>query len=591
MMNIIGISGLHNSVPFKKKEFPNLSPREYRIAQGFDSAAALVSDHEIKAAAAEERFTREKGTGLFPISAIRYCLQTANIKPEAIHYIGHSFSYEPFRRFYEFTEFGKKQFAGVYSREAQLRCIQEHLPGIGWNNEFVQVPHHLAHAASVFYLSGFKESLILIADAMGEIHSTTIAIGRENDINILKQITAPHSLGILYGVFTLYLGFYMGLDEYKVMGLAPYGDPRRYFNKLMEYIHLKNDGTYTIPLLFQNKTIEEKETYSRTRQILAEAFGPPRAQSAEITQHHKDIAAALQAGLQTCLMHILRHFKKETGQNNLCMAGGVALNCTANGMIKRSRIFKNMFIQPAAGDDGSALGAALYVQNFYEPGVHFKNILMPFWGPGYDVETIQCILNTYQECESTFFPAFDELAKHIAQRIAERQIIAWFQGRMEFGPRALGNRSILADPRDPDMRDHLNRAVKKREGFRPFAPAVTIEAASKFFDIKTGEESLYAHMLFVTQVQAAYRKQLSAVSHVDGSARVQVVSKEGNLKFWTLLNTFGEISGIPVLLNTSFNLRRQPIICRPAEAIDTFLLSEIDVLVIENYVITRRSVP
>lgn len=589
-MNIIGISGLHNSVSFKKREFPDLSSRQYRIAQGLDSAAALVTRDGIQAVAAEERFTGEKATGSFPVNAIQYCLDAAHILPDAVDYIAHGFSYEPFHSFfYEQSEFTRKQFAEVYSQEAQIRFIQEYLPNYNWADKFIPVPHHLAHAASTFYLSGFPEALILIADGMGEVHSMTIAVGKENQIEIIKQVPALHSLGIVYGVFTLYLGFYMNLDEYKVMGLAPYGNPRRYFSKLMDYIHLKTDGTYTIPLFSQDKTLEEKETHSGVLQALAEQFGPPRDPDAEITQHHMDIAAALQSALQASLTHVLRHSKKETGQSNLCMAGGVALNCTANGVIKRSRMFKEMFIQPAAGDDGSALGAALYVQRQYEPNLPSKKMALPLWGPCYETDEIEQVLEQRPECESTFFDSFDDLAREIAQRIAEGQIVAWFQGRMEFGPRALGNRSILADPRDPGMRDRINALVKKREAFRPFAPAVTVEAASQFFEIDKGDESIYAYMLFVTPVRAAYREQLPAITHVDGSARVQTVSKEESPRFWTLLNEFGRVSGIPVLLNTSFNVRGQPIVRTPTEAVETFLFAKLDVLVIGNYVVVRKN--
>lgn len=587
-MNIIGISGLHNSVSFKKIFFPNLSARQYRIAQGFDSAAALVTSDGVKAAVAEERFTREKATGSFPVNAIKYCLQAFNLAPNDIDYIAHSFCYEPFRSFYEHSDLAKKQFAEVYSRDAQIRCLQEHFYSYNWNNKLVQVPHHLAHAASTFYLSGFKESLILVTDGMGEQHSMTIAVGKENKIKIVKQLPALHSLGILYGVFTLYLGFLFDLDEYKVMGLAPYGNPHHYFSKVMKLVNLKNDGTYTIPVLFQNQTEEEKETYSGTLEVLTDIFGPPRDPEAEVTQNHMDIAAALQSVLQTCLMHVLRHFKKETGQSYLCMAGGVALNCTANGVIKRSRMFKDMFIQPASGDDGSSLGAALYVQHLYEPNLCFKKMALPLWGPSYETEEIRYILECRQECESTFFNSFDDLAREIAKRIAAGQIIAWFQGRMEFGPRALGNRSILADPRNPGMRDRINKLVKKREGFRPFAPAVTVEAASQFFEIDEGSKSIYAYMLFVTQVRLTYREQLPAITHVDGSARVQAVSKEGNSRFWTLLNEFSRVSGIPILLNTSFNVRGQPIVCTPFEAVETFLLAKLDVLVMGNYVVVRK---
>ena len=288
-MNIIGISGLHNSVPFKKRSFPDLTPRQYRIAQGLDSAAALVTDNGI-AAAAQERFSREKGTGAFPADAIRYCLQSANLTYSDLDYVAHGFSYEPFRSLFEGSDgFNKTRFRDVYSRDVLLRNVQEHLPGPDWDHKVAQVQHHLAHAASAFYLSGFQESLILVVDGMGEIHSTTVDVGEGNRITIVRQIPALHSLGILYGIFTLYLGFWMNFDEYKVMGLAAYGNPPRYYSRIQNLIHFKDDGTYSIPILFENTTLEERETYSGTLSSLSNLFGPARLPGTEITQDHRDI--------------------------------------------------------------------------------------------------------------------------------------------------------------------------------------------------------------------------------------------------------------------------------------------------------------
>lgn len=587
-MNILGISGLHQSVPFKKQAWPNLTSREYRIAQGFDSAAALVTSRGIRAAVAEERFSRKKGTGEFPVNAINYCLEAEGLTPQSIDYVAHSFFYEPFEWSFADSTLSKRRFMEVYSRQAQIQCFQEHFPQVDWEEKLVQVPHHLAHAASAFYVSGFAESLILIADGMGEQDSTTSAVGKGTDITLVKQVKAPHSLGILYGVLTLYLGFYMGLDEYKVMGLAPYGDPRRYFDKVAELIHLRSDGTYTIPILFRNLTPEQQETYAGTLAVLEDIFGPPRRPEAEITQRHMDIAAALQAALESSLLHVLRHFKRETGQRNLCMAGGVALNCTANSMIWRSRMFERMFVQPAAGDDGSALGAALYTRRLHEAPAAFARMTVPLWGPASEIRTVGELVRQQTDCESIYFERFDDLAAEVAKRLAEGQILGWFQGRMEFGPRALGNRSILADPRDPTMRDRINRLVKKREGFRPFAPAVTVEAASRFFEMSPGDEPLYAHMLFVTRVCPAYRHVLPAVTHIDGSARVQTVSQQDNWRFWKLLREFENVSGLPILVNTSFNVRGQPIVCTPAESIQTFLAAGLDGMVIEDYLLLRK---
>jgi carbamoyltransferase len=381
----------------------------------------------------------------------------------------------------------------------------------------------------------------------------------------------------------------MNLDEYKVMGLAPYGDSRRYFDRIMEFIHLKGDGSYLIPFLFRNDSLEEKQTYAGSVRQLIERLGPARESGEEITQRHMDIAAALQAALQAALLHILRHFKKETGQDNLCMAGGVALNCTANGIIRRSGMFRRIFVQPAAGDDGSALGAALYVHRTHGPGLPRTPMAVPLWGPGYDNDAIGRTLSQRKDCQSVFLASSADLVGNIARRLSRGEIVGWFQGRMEFGPRALGNRSILGDPRDPQMRDRINSLVKKREAFRPFAPAVTVEAAADYFEIEKGDEALYANMLFVTQVREPYRHQFPSITHVDGSARVQTVAREDSPLFWSLLTEFGAINGAPILLNTSFNVAGQPIVCMPSEAIDTFLTARLDALVIGSYVVVCKA--
>ncbi len=586
-MNVVGISGLNNSVPFKKRRFPNLSPVCYRIAQGFDAAAALVTPRGIEAAAAEERFTREKTTGSFPVSAIDYCLRTAGLKPEDIDCIAHGFNYQPYAEAYQESEYTSQQFKEVYSREAQLACIDEHFAETDWQERFIQVPHHLAHAASTFFVSGLDESLILVSDGMGEHHSTTIALGRGNDIEILKQVPSIHSLGILYSVFTMYLGFIFNMDEYKVMGLAPYGNPRRYLDKMMELVNLKEDGTHSISVLFRNETEEEKETYSATLRILSEMFGPPRSPESEITQHHMDIAAALQTALQNALLHTLRHFKKETGQQNLCTAGGVALNCSANGVLRRSRMFKNMFVQPASGDDGSALGAALYVKHKRDAGSRNRRMSVPLWGPEFTEDQIAKAVDKAGDFSVTHYDSLAELCDAVAERLVAGQIIGWFQGRMEFGPRALGNRSILADPRPADMRERINALIKKRELFRPFAPAVTAEAATKYFDIAPGEEDTYAHMLFVTRVRSEYREIMPAITHIDGSARVQTVSESNNPRFWQLIKAFESLSDLPVVLNTSFNVRGQPIVCTPDEAIETFSTANLDAVIVGDYLLTK----
>ena len=587
---VMGISGLHNSVPFKKKRFPMLSARQYRIAQGFDAAAALITHEGVKAAVAEERFTGEKTTGAFPVNAMNYCLRASNLIPEEVDYIGHGFCYEPYKSFYEQDVNAERQFAEVYSRKAQLECLQAYFPLENWDDKLIQVPHHLAHAASTFYPSGFNEALILITDGMGEQHNTTVAVGHGNEIEIISQIPGLHSIGILYGVMTMYLGYLFGMDEYKVMGLAAFGNPNRYYKKMAGLVKLRGDGTYTIPILYENRSDLEKETYAGSLAILSEMFGPLRDPDGEVTTHHMDVAAALQTVLQNCLMHVLRHYKKATGQKNLCMAGGVALNCTANGIIKRSRLFREIFIQPAAGDDGTALGAALNIWHQLEPKQPVKRMGLPLYGPEYNDTEIESAIQLCKDCVCTHFSSFDELVKKVADLLAKGLIVAWFQGRMEFGPRALGNRSILGDPRDKEMCDRINRRIKKREDFRPLAPAVIKEAAPKYFDIETGDEAAFAYMLLLTQVKPDYRDQIPAVTHIDGTARVQCVSKEDNIRFWTLLNAFGRISGVPVLLNTSLNVQGQPIVNSPEEALSTFLSADLDALVMGNFLLIRRAI-
>lgn len=587
-MNIIGISGVDQNIAFKSREFPGLTKRQYRINQGFDSAATLVNGAGVVAAAAEERFTREKATGDFPVRAVRYCLETGNIKIGDVDFLAHGFAYEQFRAAFQEPEYARKLYEELYSPEVQKQHLHRHFPGVDWERKFVAVPHHLAHAASAFYPSGFEESLILVSDGMGEVHSLTVAVGQGTEIKILKQISAFHSLGILYGVFTLHLGFCMNMDEYKVMGLAPYGNPRRYFDKVMELVSLKNDGTYTIPAFASDRTQLEKETHAGILNLLAERFGPPRDPDGEMTQDHKDIAAALQAVLQTCQLHVVRHFKRETGLKNLCLAGGVALNCSVNGVLRRSRLFEHMFVQPAAGDDGCALGAALFARKQHDPGFKPRKMTVPLWGPEFEENEIRDALAERTDCGWAKADSFDELCRQVAERLAAGEVVAWFQGRMEFGPRALGSRSILADPRDPGMRDRINSLVKKREGFRPFAPVVTSEAARRYFDIAPGDEEGFAHMLYVTQVLPAYRQALPAVTHVDGSARVQTVSEQHNPRLWKLLKAFEQVTGLPIVLNTSFNVKGEPIVCTPREALNTFRNARLDALVMGDYLVEPK---
>ncbi|TDC25574.1 carbamoyltransferase [Streptomyces sp. 8K308] len=585
-MRVLGISGLNGSIEFKKRHLPDLADREYRVVQGLDSAAALVTDGTVVAAAAEERFTGDKTTGAFPVRAIEYCLREAGIAMRDIDFVAHGFHYRP-SEFHQLNEFTNRRFSDVYAPDVQRALLNHHWPDVDWQERFIPVPHHLAHAASSFYVSGFDEALVVVADGMGETESMTVAVGRGKDLEVLRTVPAIHSLGTLYGAVTLYLGFVFAMDEYKVMGLAPYGDPRRYFDEVMELIRLGPDGTFTVPALGENRGWREHETLAGTLRELTRRFGPPRAPGAAVEERHRDVAAALQAGLEAAMLHVLRHFREVTGQRRLCLAGGVALNCTLNGLTARSGWFDDIFVQPAAGDDGSSLGAALYVQAQQAGVVPEARMGAPYWGPGYDDDLVGLAVDKRLECPKRRYLSDEELVPDVATLLARGQVVAWFQGRMEFGPRALGNRSILADPRDPGMRDRLNELVKQRENFRPFAPVVREEDAHRYFDIPSGMERAYAHMLLVARTHEEHRDTLPAITHVDGTARVQILRRQDNERLWRLIGEFGRITGVPVLLNTSFNLRGQPIICDPDVALETFVRSRMDHLVMGNYLLSR----
>ena len=582
-MNVIGISGLDSSVAFKRRELPNLDPREYRIAQGFDSAAALVTDDDIAAAVAEERFIGEKSTGAFPRNAILYCLEAAGLEPADVDHIAHGFAYRPLS-LHEPGSLEQRRYSEVYAPEVTARRAENMFSG--WSSRFVSVPHHVAHAASAFYLSGFDDALIVIADAMGEMESLTVAVGEGDAIRVLRRYSIRQSLGILYSVFTLYLGFEMMMDEYKVMGLAPYGDPGRYRAEMQQVIELGDEGSYQIPLLARNQS-EEWETHRGALRALGELFGERREPGSSVDERHRDAAAAVQAGLEAAIFHVLEHFRQATGARRLCMAGGVSLNCTVNGLIADRGMFEDIFVQPAAADDGSALGAALHVHHTFGRGVRRSRMKMPYWGPDLTEDAILAALAARQDVTALKYDDFDQLIRVAAERLAAGEVVAWAQGRLEFGPRALGNRSILGDPRDAKMRDHINELIKQREEFRPFAPAVVSESASEYFEIAEGKERYYPHMLFVARTRPEYRDRLGAVTHVDGSARLQTVDEQENPRFWALLKKFEELAGLPVLLNTSFNLRGQPIVKDPAVALETFVVSNLDALVLGDYLVTQ----
>ena len=582
-MNVIGISGFERAVQFKRQHWPGLEEREYRISQGHDAAAALVCGGRVIAAAAEERFDRRKHSAHFPVGAIRWALQHKAISLGEIDEIVHSFDYEPYRDIYSVDPVTADLYNGVFSKQAFAEIVQRDLPGFP-SERIHSVAHHLSHAASAFYTSGWDECLVVVLDAMGETHGVTVYEGRGTDLQRVRALSAQDSLGVFYSLLTLHLGFDFNSDEYKIMGLAPYGDPTRFRGFFEKEVVLREDGSIRVPMLRLNKTRDERENYLASRSYLAQNLIPPRAPDGEIAAEHRDIAAALQECLDRVVIHICSSFQRQTGHTRLAMAGGVALNCTANGRLLRSGRFEEIYVQSAAGDDGSALGAALYRAAQAGEVVNERSPV-PMFGPSFSEAEIQsAIAEAGDRITTRRFGTLEETCTAAAQLIAEGAVLAWYRGRMEFGPRALGNRSILADPAHPEMRDRINSMVKKREAFRPFAPAVTIEEAHRWFEVEPGEE--FPYMIMIVNVRKEWRSALPSITHVDASARVQTVSQRDNSDFHSLLKAVGRTTGREMLLNTSFNVKGQPIVNTPSEAISTFLGTGINYLFLENYLVS-----
>jgi carbamoyltransferase len=584
-MKILGISGFENSIPFKKAHWPNLEDREYRVSQGHDSAAALIIDGQLIAAAAEERFSRKKHSGDFPVGAISYCLAEAGISLEDVDEIVHSFDYQPFRNIFFLDAITAELYRDVFSREAVLAQLSHHLDG--YPAERVRhVNHHLAHAASAYFCSGWTECLVVVVDGMGEFNSASVYHAHCGKLEKLCEMPIRDSIGILYSVVTLHLGFDFNADEYKIMGLAPYGDPLRFRSFFESAVDLIEGGTIRIPLLHRNQSREERENYLATRQALKDHLFPPRKPNEEITDQHRDAAAALQKCLDRVMLHICGQFGKRTGLRRLALAGGVALNCTANGKLLQSGLFDDIFVQPAAADDGSALGAAAFraAQN---GSIQNARIPVPFYGPAYSAAKVEEALGEFSEqIEVIRYPTLAAACAEAARLIAEGRVLGWYRGRMEFGPRALGHRSIIADPGHPEMRNRINAMVKMREAFRPFAPAVTLREAPRWFEIAPGTEMPY--MITTVNVRKEHRDQLPAITHVDGSARLQTVSSADNSEFHTLLEAVGKTTGREMVLNTSFNVKGQPIVNTPQQALETFLNTGIEFLFLENTLVCRR---
>jgi carbamoyltransferase len=584
-MKVLGISGFEGAVPFKKAHWPGLDERVYRISQGHDSAAALVIDGRVVAAAAQERFSRMKHTGDFPADAVRYCLAEAGIGLDAVDEIAHGFDYTPYEMLYSLDPVSAQLFREVYSRDSLLALVRRDL-GDYPAGRVRQVGHHMAHAASAYLTSGWDECLTVVIDAMGETNGATVYHTAPGKWKALHQVGAGDSIGILYSLVTLHLGFDFNADEYKIMGLAPYGDPARFRPFFDQAVQLREDGSIRIPILRLNQTRDERENYLRTRAHLAEHLVPERQPDADITDVHRDVAAALQDCLDRAMEHLCGTFARKSGLRRLALAGGVALNCTANGRLVRSGLFDEVYVQPAAGDDGSALGAALYRASCAGEVVS-RRMAVPFLGPAHPAREVEAALDRVKDrVEVERCGTLEQACARAAELIAAGRVVGWYRGRMEFGPRALGNRSILADPGDPGMRDRVNAMVKMREAFRPFAPAVALEEVDRWFDVPPGAELPY--MIIIADVREAHRRELPAVTHVNGSARVQTVSPRDNAEFHTLLQAVGRRTGRKMVLNTSFNVKGQPIVNTPQEAVDTFLGTGIDCLFLENNLVRRR---
>ena len=557
-----------------------------------DAGVALVRDGELVAAAEEERFNRKKHDSGFPEQAVAYCLREAGITIDQVDHIG--FYEKPLVKFNRILETILACWPRTYrpwltamplwltQRLRMGHDIQEHL---GTDKDILYCQHHESHAASAFLVSPFEEAAILTADGVGEWTTTAWGVGRGTDMEIHKELRFPHSVGLLFSAITAYLGFRVNDAEWKVMGLAPYGKPA-YVDKFREVVDIKEDGSIRLNLKYFVHHHSTTRTISDEWETL---FGrPQRPSETELDDFHRDIAHSGQKIVEEIMVKMARHIHRETGMDNLCVAGGVGLNCVANWRILQESGFKNIFIQPAAGDSGGALGTAFYIYNTVLGHPRKFEMRHALWGPSFTDDEIKTALDAagadYQYVEDEA-----ELLERTARLIVDRQVVAWFQGRLEFGPRALGARSLLGDARHEEMKDVINAKVKFREAFRPFAPAVLKEKAHEYFEMPEGMDAPY--MLLVPKVRAEKHTVIPAVTHADGTGRVQTVTDADNGRYYRLIRKFGELTGVPVLINTSFNVRGEPIVCTPADAYNTFLNTGIDALVIGNYVVTSKPEP
>lgn len=583
-----------------------------------DSAACLVVDGEVVAAAQEERFTRKKHDSDFPLNAIMYCLEEVRIRPSDIDYV--VFYDKPFLKFERlletylaFAPMGFESFAAslpvwlkdkLFQKTVITNALKEMFgKDIDWAERLLFSEHHLSHAASAFFPSPFEEAAVLTMDGVGEWTTTSLSVGKGNQLSVYKEIHFPHSLGLLYSAFTYYTGFKVNSGEYKVMGLAPYGEPR-YADMIKEHlIDIKEDGSFHLDMSYFNYCTGLTMTNERFATLFG---GPARKSEGVLTQREMDLAASVQFVTEEVVIKLARGIRDSTGQKNLCLAGGVALNCVANGKLLREKVFDQIWIQPAAGDAGGAIGAALGVYHLMcnqprtvQTGDGMKG---SYLGPEFKQADIEQRL---KDAGAVFtIVSDDELINVTAQALAEGKAVGWHQGRMEFGPRALGGRSIIADPRSTTLQKQLNLMVKYRESFRPFAPSVLREDVSDWFQIDT--DSPYMLMvadvakvkqlamteeqqrLFGVEKLNVPRSEIPAVTHVDYSARIQTVHRETNPKYHRLISRFKELTGCPVLVNTSFNVRGEPIVCTPQDAFNCLMGTEIELLVVGNCVIRKE---
>jgi carbamoyltransferase len=552
-----------------------------------DSAAALIKNGQLVAAAHEERFTRKKHDQDFPSHAVRYCLSEGRIQPQDIDYIG--FYDKPFVKFERIlttyiATFPKSLPSFLKSMPVWLKeklwIPQKIREELGETAKLLFVEHHLSHAASAFFVSPFSEAAILTADGVGEWETTTMGVGNGKNITLTDSIHFPHSLGLLYSAFTYYLGFRVNSAEYKVMGLAPYGKPVFADLILREIVSLKDDGSFRLNM----KYFAYDYGLTMTNNHFHNLFGvPPRTPESALTQFHKDVAASIQHVTDEIMLRMTTHLHKKTGSDNLCLAGGVALNCVSNSKVLASSGFKKMFIQPAAGDAGGSVGAAFYIYNMLLKNERSFTWSHNFLGPEYSDDAIGQLL------QQLGLPSEQQngrnLLIHTAQLIADQNVVGWFQGRMEFGPRSLGARSILADARNPENYSRVNLKIKFRESFRPFAPTVLLDRLDDYFEFDRPSP----YMLFVTQVRKD-RRTIPAVTHVDGSARLQTITRDEHPLYYDLIGEFEKRTGCPVVINTSFNVRGEPIVCTPLDAIKCFLRTDMDYLILGSFVLDKKKI-